>query len=104
MRRFEWAVRDLPADGGGNRRAVVPNVDDVRTALAALLPAADVHRRRADERPLPDERARVADQAGGAAHQAQERLHREVLVEPDVVRLAPLAELPHAAGDVFRAG
>src|SRR5688500_20193834 len=101
MRGSIQAVCDLLADGGGDRGAVVIDVDDVRAPFPPVLATADVDRRRAEERTLANERARVPCQTCGTAHQPQKGFDREILVEPDVLRFSTLSDLPHYARDVL---
>jgi hypothetical protein len=98
------AVGDLPPDGGGDGGALVRRVDDVVAALAPALSRADVDDRGPDIGALADAARRVADEAGGAAHQLDVSLDRQVLEEMHVVGEAAFPPFAHAAGDVFRAG
>ena len=94
----------LRADRVGDRRHLVADVDDVGPALPVHLARADVDGRRADERPLADAAARVADQAGRPRHQPHVVVGLQVLEEVQPAVVAMLAEPPHAGGDVLRPG
>ena len=66
----------------------------VRAALAPVLTGADVDRRHAEVRALPDPDARVADEARAVVEQPQEVGRRHVLEEVDVVGALALRGRP----------
>src|ERR1044072_4335628 len=65
------AALDVRRNRPGNVAALVADIDHILPALAPKLARADVHRRHAEVRALADRHARIADDGGRAAEQAQ---------------------------------
>src|SRR5204863_4928708 len=92
----EITLRPAALDVGRNRLrdlpAIVADIDHVLPALPSELARADVHRWHAEIRTLADRDARVADDGGRAAEQAQEVFRKHVAEQMEVFRILFLAE------------